>query len=121
MVAGCDDVVFNGRSPSVASCLREPQLTWDNFGKGFMDKQCNGCHSSLLVRQELRNGAPMGVDFDTFEGNLIWADRIYQRATIERSMPLGGSPAPDELRLFDEWMICEVLPEAGAYRNENGG
>ncbi len=117
-MAGCDDVVFNGREPNFASCLRDPPLNWDNFGKGHMDKHCNGCHSSLLDRQELRNGAPPGVDFDTYEGNLIWADRIYERAAIQVSMPPGGGPSADELRLFEEWMLCEVLPDSGAYYNE---
>ena len=120
-VAGCDDVVFNGRSPSYASCLRDPPLTWENFGKGHMDKHCNGCHSSLLVREELRNGAPLGIDFDTFEGNLEWGDRILQRGIIEVSMPPGGGPSAEEIRLFQEWVVCEVLPASGQDENQNGG
>ncbi|MEZ4317712.1 MAG: hypothetical protein R3F61_09410 [Myxococcota bacterium] len=118
-VAGCDDVVFNGRSPSYASCLRDPPLTWENYGKGHMDKHCNGCHSSLLVREELRNGAPLGIDFDTWEGNLQWADRIYQRGAVEVSMPPGGGPSTEELRLLEEWLLCDVLPASAEFQLQN--
>lgn len=110
VLAGCDDVVFNGREPSAASCLRTPALTWDNFGKGHMDKHCNGCHSSLL-RPEIRNEAPVGVDFDTYAQTVFWADRIWERGVVQVSMPPGGGPGPDELARFEEWMLCEVLRE----------
>lgn len=118
-VLGCDDVVFNGRSPSFASCLRDPPLTWENFGKGHLDKHCNGCHSSLLVREELRNGAPLGVDFDTWEGAALWSDRILIRGIIEVNMPPGGAPTPEELRRFEEWLVCDLLPAAGDSNNQN--
>lgn len=113
-LSSCDDQVFNSREPNYASCLRDPPLTWENTGKGLIDKHCNGCHSSLL-RPELRNGAPVGVDFDTYPMTLLWADRIQQRGIVEVSMPPGGGPGPEELALLTEWMLCEVLPDAADY------
>ena len=115
---GCDDVVFNGREPSVNSCLRSPPLGWENFGEGHMDKHCNGCHSSLLDRVELRNGAPLGSDFDTYDGVLLWADRIHTRGVVQVSMPPGGGPSAQELTLFEEWLLCEVFPDAAEITND---
>lgn len=99
----------------MASCLRDPPLDWENFGKGHMDKHCNGCHSSYL-RPELRNEAPVGVDFDTYEMTVDWADRVWERGHVQRSMPPGGGPGPDELQRFQEWMICDVLRDYAASR-----
>ena len=102
-------------------CAREVPLTYQSWGQGFLDTHCNGCHSSLLVREELRNGAPLGIDFDTLEGTWAWAERAYQRGAIEVSMPPGGGPGPEELRLYEEWMLCSVLPDAAAWENAGGG
>lgn len=75
-----------------------------------MDKHCNGCHSSQL-RPEIRNGAPPGVDFDTFEDTVFWRERIWVRAVEQVSMPPGGGPGPEELARFEEWMLCDVFRE----------
>lgn len=110
--------MFNGREPSSASCLRDPPLTWDNFGKGHLDKHCNGCHSSL-VRDDQRNLAPVGVDFDSYGEAVFWADRIWERGVVQVSMPPGGGPSTEELDRFEEWMLCEVLRDQAELRRES--
>lgn len=109
-----------GCTPEVedSACDRVPALSYDNYGEGHLNKHCTGCHSSL-VPADHREGAPPGVDFDTYEGVLTWADRIVARGTGEApTMPPGGGPSADEVALFSEWLSCTVIPEADAWAAE---
>jgi uncharacterized membrane protein len=94
------------------ACDRDPPLTWANFGQPLMDKHCVGCHSSLL-REDQRNGAPVGVDLDTWEDAVKWAERIQVRSVPDNAdMPPGGGPSAEERRLLAEWLECAVFPAA---------
>lgn len=96
------------------SCDRSPPLDWDNFGKGLMDKHCNGCHSSLVDRGA-RKGAPLGVDFNTYAGVLEFADRVAARSLGDApTMPPGGGPDPEERAQLEEWLRCEVAADKAA-------
>src|SRR5688572_20612919 len=79
-------------------CVHDPVLTYQNFGQGFTEQYCVGCHSSHLPTLELRNDAPLGVNFDTYESILLWNERIRTRARygIAEPMPPGGGPREDE-------------------------
>jgi len=94
-------------------CVHDPPLTYDNFGRGFMDQFCNGCHSSIVPVED-RNGAPLDYDFDSYEGVVYWADKI-KPSTDNGVMPPGGGPTEDELATFDEWMHCQVMPDNEQY------
>ena len=37
-----------GEATDSSACDRDPPLSYDNFGRGFLEKQCTGCHSLLL-------------------------------------------------------------------------
>ena len=53
-------------APDVATtddCSTSP--TWESFGQGFLRTWCTPCHSSGLP-EGARQGAPLGVDFDTY-------------------------------------------------------
>ena len=108
--AACDDTLF-GEEPSPYSCERDPPLTYDNFGAPFLEENCTGCHSSYYP-EELRTGAPLGVDFDTWTGVLEDADGVRERTVVDLDMPPSGGITTDELARFDEWMWCDVLPAA---------
>lgn len=106
--------LFGGDDSGNPACGREPPLTWANFGEGFMTKHCTGCHSSLLP-EPMREGAPVGVDFDTYAAVLDWAPRIEATALGEApAMPPGGGPGADELALLEEWLACEVAADRAA-------
>ena len=97
-----------------AQCRRDPPLTWDNFGHGFLTKHCLACHSSL-VPEGAREGAPVGVDFDTYGSVLTWADRIAARAVADDAdMPPGGGPSVEERANLSEWLGCGVAADAQA-------
>ncbi len=107
---GCDDHLLGVGEYSTLSCVRDPPLTYENFGRGFLAKWCTGCHSSLL-RPEQRNLAPVGIDFDTWDGVLAWADRIEERGVPDQGgMPPSGGAGGEDRALFGEWLHCEVLP-----------
>lgn len=100
------------------SCDRDPPLTYDNFGRGFLGVHCAGCHSALNPDGH-RKGAPAGVDLDTYEGLLNWAYRTEARALGDNpGMPPGGGPGPDELARLEEWLQCSVFPEIEAAQAE---
>jgi len=81
-------------------------LRYDNFGAGFTASWCRGCHSSD-VAEGGRQGAPLGVDFDTEADLEHWADRIAARATGDKpTMPPAGGPAVEERALLAEWIGC---------------
>ena len=101
-------------TPSV--CAHDPTLTWDNFGNGYVTQFCNACHASTLPA-ELREGAPMGIDFDTYQGVLDYADRIEVRTVPEGAdMPPGGGPSEEERARLGEWLDCQVAADIEALK-----
>ena len=107
-LTGCSD---KGAADTGGACSRAPALTYDNFGHGFLNQYCNGCHSSIVAESH-REGAPAGVNFDTYEGVLTWAERIAARGVPDdASMPPGGGPGSEDRALLDEWITCTVLGE----------
>lgn len=94
-----------------ATCTREPALDWDNFGHPLMNQYCTGCHASTWP-EEKREGAPLGIDFDTYAGVLAYADQIATTAVPDdASMPPGGGPTADERALLGEWLSCGVAAD----------
>ena len=94
-----------------AACGRVPPLSYNNYGEGFIGLYCVGCHSSL-VPEARREGAPDGVNFDSYAGIVAYGNRIYARAVPDDStMPPGGGPSSDERALLGEWLTCTVEPE----------
>ncbi len=100
-------------------------LTWDSFGKPFMEKYCVWCHDSSLTRSK-RNGAPLYHDFETLLGVLKTPEHIDQQtgagpAATNEFMPpdrcpstIGGmidtncmKPTLAERRQLAEWIACE--------------
>ena len=94
---------------SASTCDRDPPLSYENFGKGLMERHCTGCHSSLLPEGR-RNEAPLGVDLDTWEGVVKWGTRIEVRSTGDSpDMPPGGGPTEEERQKLLEWLQCGGL------------
>lgn len=114
-------------TPTGATCPDpDPNtLTYDNFGKPFMQKYCTWCHDSSLPRAE-RNGAPLYHDFDTLLGVIEVVDHIDEQAGFgpnamnelmppDRcpSTPGGGldtncmKPTAEERTKLSVWLACE--------------
>jgi uncharacterized membrane protein len=80
-------------------------ITYDNFGKGFLDRHCQSCHGQSIVD---RNGAPSSFDFRTQGDALAHRDRIFARAAADNvTMPPGpDDPPTDERYQLAEWLAC---------------
>ena len=78
-------------------------INWDGWTDGFFATYCRACHSATTAE---RYGAPAGVDFDTREDVLQWAERIRVRVLEEETMPLGGGVVQAELEPLDRWLWC---------------
>jgi uncharacterized membrane protein len=78
-----------------------------------MDNYCTRCHSSTLTGAA-RNGAPIGHDFDTFDGVLKVAEHIDEYAAagpaaVNTLMPPSNpTPSEAERHQLGEWLACET-------------
>lgn len=74
--------------------------------------KCLNCHASELSGGA-RNGAPDGVNFDTYESAKQFANRIIQRAVVQMDMPPNPSLVLDdeEKQALKNWMTLE-FPES---------
>lgn len=106
----CSDEKVLG-PPTRAECPPTSTLTYDNFGKPFMEAYCTRCHSSELT-SEAREGAPSGHDFDTRFGIVGVADHVDQaagagpNATNDQMPPDGDMPSLAERQQLAEWIAC---------------
>lgn len=116
--------------PTGSICPPASTLTYENFGKPFMEKYCTRCHSSELLGSQ-RKGAPLYHDFDSLLGVVVVADHVdeYTAAgpdSVNKIMPPDGvKPILAERMQLGEWLACELIrvneqpdggpaPDAGA-------
>lgn len=102
----------------LASCgteLGEPvdppcnMLSYENFGEPFVLDWCRGCHSSALP-EDMRQGAPVGVDFDTLDRVRAWRTKMTARISgAAPTMPPAAGPSQEEREMMVEWLQCGAL------------
>lgn len=98
-------------TPSGATCPENSTLTWDNFGKNFMENYCTRCHA-VAVKGSARMGAPSDHNFESAPLVRLELDHIDKAAAagpdaINTSMPPGApTPTEDERRQLGEWVAC---------------
>ncbi len=80
-------------------------LTYENFGKSFIDTHCQSCHAS---RSHDRVGAPAEYFFDTREDVVRHRERIFVRAAASNdSMPPGpNDPNDGDRAKLADWLAC---------------
>ena len=103
---GSEPVIPDDDDPLPVSKCETSFLDHDNFGAPFVANWCRGCHSSA-VPMNMRQKAPIDVNFDD-EGDLVvWAERIKIRASgTKPTMPPAGGPGEEERALLAEWIDC---------------
>jgi cytochrome c5 len=116
----CDDHIIGSAVPIGTGCTRDPPLTYANFGKGILDRHCNGCHSDF-IREDQRGGAPLNVNLNKWDYVLQWADQIEADAVVNLTMPPTGTMTPLERAQLGEWMQCDVLPQIGEVQQGPSG
>lgn len=97
---------------SELACDRQPPLTYETFGKGFVEQNCTGCHSSYLTSVQDRNYAPLSVNLNTYADVVAWVDRVDARTLVDQDMPPAGGISEDTRALVREWLVCSVYPDA---------
>jgi cytochrome c5 len=97
--------------PTGATCPQGSTLTYDSFGRSFMERYCTRCHASTLTGSA-RMGATAFHDFDTLIGIRNVADHVDQTAgsgpdATNTSMPPNGDrPTLSEREQLAEWLAC---------------
>lgn len=113
LATACDDTIVGPEPPINGYCGRDPKLTYENFGRGYMNKWCTGCHAAAL-RPNQRNGAPEDVNLDSFADILVHATRIQARSVDSTTMPPAAAPSKEETEALGEWLRCDVFPSINA-------
>jgi hypothetical protein len=105
---GDGDGAQPGGALAERECPPDSFLRYDNFGAPFFAEYCTGCHSSQLPG-DMRQDAPLGVDFETLEGIRSHVDPIYLRAAdANATMPPVGGPSDETRLLLGEWLACDT-------------
>lgn len=97
--------------PSGAACPEGSTLTYDSFGRSFMESYCLRCHSGS-VTGAAREGAPSDHNFDTIIEIQGLADHIDQMAGVgpdstNEIMPTDDpKPTLAERQQLAEWLAC---------------
>ncbi len=100
VACGAHDTIDEHPCPSGGTTL-----TYDNFGKGFLDRWCQDCHGE---KASPRNGAPPDYVFGSREDAIAHRGRIFAKAAGDNmSMPPGnGGPSADERAKLADWLAC---------------
>jgi uncharacterized membrane protein len=87
----------------------EPVPTFEDLQRGIL-QICHRCHSAQ-VSGAARNGAPDGVNFDTYEEFKVFADTA-SFLVEKRVMPFpdGGGPTEAQRRELYAWAACGTPP-----------
>jgi uncharacterized membrane protein len=86
-------------------CAEEMEVTYENFGEGFLLTHCQGCHAADAPN---RFGAPETVFFDTEDDVNQWRSSISRTILSEQSMPPAGGITEEELTLVEIWLECDL-------------
>jgi len=93
-------------------CPEDSFVTYENFGWPHMLTFCNGCHSGMLPA-DMRQGAPVEVNFASIEDVRAQAERIWVRAGDQHAtMPPVGPAEIEERFLLGEWLACGAPTDA---------
>lgn len=82
----------------------------------LVENNCATCHASTVTGTD-RNGAPVGVDFETYIKAVNWAEPMRRRI-VAGTMPPGAPLAADQQTAFANWVAVGVpqtcvLPDGG--------
>jgi hypothetical protein len=115
LLAACSEEPIFGPPTESVCPPAGTELTYQNFGKPFMEAYCTRCHSSDLAGDE-RMGAPSFHDFDSLFGIKAVHEHIDETtaagpAAFNDGMPQDG-PKPTKMERYQlgEWIACG-MPE----------
>jgi hypothetical protein len=83
--------------------------TWETFASGFFETYCTRCHSSELVGDVARAGAPEGLDWDveaTVRENLELVRFVVGESN--EMPPRGDRPSCDDRERLVRWIDADA-------------
>jgi uncharacterized membrane protein len=83
-------------------------VSYNDHIRPLLEGHCTGCHASHRQGAD-RNGAPVGIDLDTYSDAVAWAERSNARIQAG-SMPPSGGVSDYERALFQRW-VDQGTPE----------
>ncbi len=92
-----------GDDTATTDCSNAP-----TFSEVTLFQSCTGCHATTLEGAD-RNGAPAGIDFDTYAAASQNAEHGLDEVE-EGAMPPSGSVSDEEIQGLKDWINCG-MPE----------
>jgi hypothetical protein len=83
-------------SPTGATCPPSSTLSYDNFGKAFMDNNCNSCHGDRFASQQGVQDSAMEIDRAAASGPN--GTNTY--------MPKNSDVPDADRQKLGEWLAC---------------
>ncbi|MBI5508808.1 MAG: hypothetical protein HY903_08655 [Deltaproteobacteria bacterium] len=89
--------------PVPGACDASQNVSYDGQIQPLFDRYCTGCHSTASVS---RNGAPAGVDFDTYTDASQSAAEASTRVQADTMPPpsFGATVADSDKCLLQAWV-----------------
>ncbi len=94
-----------GATDAALDCEVAP--TWDTWAYGFFQTWCLPCHS-VQVPEASRQGAPVGVDFDSYSSVQPWLVAIGAAVLDDARMPPAGGVSLTDLQALETWLACDA-------------
>jgi hypothetical protein len=101
----------NGPDPGTTPEPLDCSDTWETYGAAFVTTWCTSCHSTELVGEIERYGAPEQVNLDSLAGVRLWAPSLSVATGPDPSMPPAGGVPTDQVERFAEWVACGLPGE----------
>ena len=96
------DAINDGDGTDEPAGCESGDVTWANAVSELMTTNCTACHSSERSGQD-RNGAPNGVNFNSYDAATDSAEEANER--IQRgTMPPGGGLSQNQRDCFNAWV-----------------
>ena len=97
-----------GKGPPADFCSDAPTFT-NQIRPTIVEEKCIQCHSAAL-EGTARNGAPVDLDFDTYESTEPYLAQFADAISSGREPPMGLDPplitTAEERDLVSRWRTC---------------
>lgn len=112
ILMGCSDdkVGISADASPDATSVDCSLLTYENFGRAFIEDYCLECHHSELAEAE-RNDAPLSIDFETYDLVSNFSISIKAIAGTRPLMPPSFAmavPNSEERANLVQWIDCRL-------------
>ncbi len=110
-VPGVVDGSEEGCAPAREAEVTSQAYFDDTMVPTIFEPYCSYCHWSSRT-DDARHGAPVGLDYDVFEGATSRNGATWFRVSTYNMPPMGRVPTLDEMAVLNEWLNC-TFPAAG--------